>query len=90
MEESFSFSNITYYTFSFGAKVFGGTVLLLLGSDFITFSLLNSITFLVAGLMMLHIFSDLKLKIANYEDNTIDNNEVIDNTEDETIFKSLL
>lgn len=90
MEESFSFSNITYYTFSFGAKVFGGTVLLLLGSDFITFSLLNSITFLVAGLMMLHIFSDLKLKIANYEDNTIENNEVIDNTEDETIFKSLL
>lgn len=90
MEESFSFSNITYYTLSFGAKVFGGTVLLLLGSDFITFSLLNSITFLVAGLMMLHIFSDLKLKIANYEDNTIENNEVIDNTEDETIFKSLL
>ncbi|MGU7967453.1 MFS transporter [Streptococcus suis] len=90
MEESFSFSNITYYTFSFGAKVFGGTVLLLLGSDFITFSLLNSITFLVAGLMMLHIFSDLKLKIANYEDNTIDNNEVIDNSEDKTIFKSLL
>ncbi|WP_156414475.1 MFS transporter [Caviibacter abscessus] len=87
MEESFSFSNITYYIFSFGAKVFGGIILLLLGSNFITFSILNSITFLVAGLMMIHIFSDLRFKILEYEKNLNQDNE---NNNDIKIFRSIL
>lgn len=90
MEESFSFSNITYYAFSFGAKVLGGGILLMVGSNYIIFSILNSLTFLVAGLMMIDIFSDLKLKIAEYEKDTGEENEFSDDVNNLTILTSLI
>ena len=64
MEESLAFSNISYYLFSFLAKASGGIVLLLFNSNFELLSLANSLTFLIAAVLMMKVYPSLKLKMS--------------------------
>lgn len=64
MEESLAFSNISYYLFSFLAKASGGVVLLLFNSNFKLLSLANSLTFLLAAILMIKVYPSLKIKMS--------------------------
>lgn len=63
--------------FFFFSKVTGGLILLLLNSNYIVFSLLNVITFLIAALIMINIFPTLKYEMLKNSSNKQENKEKI-------------
>ncbi len=75
MEESLAFSNITYYIFDFLSKAVGGVLLLILSNNYVLISGINSLTFIIAGVMMVKVAPGILGKLNDYEVENLECNE---------------
>ena len=76
-ESSNGFSSGIYYSFSVVGKLLGGIILVVLSHNYTKVAIANSITFLICGLLMLLVFSDVSKKMSTYEPEKQENSNTI-------------